>query len=117
MSMPPFGQDQPQLWMTVSDVFHIRGRGTVVTGRLEGNGQLNPGDTMVCNGGRWQVSGIEQFRAVLMTAEPGSDIGVLLKNGPAGDVLRGQNVQFEPRSGAGNPQFTVLAPKRKRWRS
>ncbi len=116
MTIPPFGQGLAQLWMTVSDVFHIRGRGTVVTGLLEGNGQLNPGDTLVCDGLRWQISGIEQFRAVLMTAEPGSDIGVLLRHGPAGDALRGRTVQFEKDTAAGNPQFTVLAPKRKRWR-
>jgi translation elongation factor EF-Tu-like GTPase len=30
----------PQLWMVVSDIFHIRGRGTVVTGLLEGDGEL-----------------------------------------------------------------------------
>lgn len=116
MTVPPFGQEPPQLSMTVSDVFHIRGRGTVVTGRLEGNGPLNVGDTMVCNGARWKVGGIEQFRATMPTAWPGSDIGVLLKGGPAGDALRGQNVQFETSAGAADPQFTVLAPKRKRWR-
>jgi translation elongation factor EF-Tu-like GTPase len=114
--MPPDGQNWPQLWMTVSDVFHIRGRGTVVTGLLEGNGLLYPGGSLVCDGIAWQVSGIEQFRTVLTAAEPGSQVGVLLSGGPAGDVLRGRTVQFIPADAAANPQFTVLAPKRKRWR-
>jgi elongation factor Tu len=116
MTMPPIGQGWSPLWMTVGDVFHIKGRGTVVTGRLEGNGQLNLGDTVVCDGLRWRVGGIEQFRAVLTAAEPGSDIGVLLRGGPAGDVLRGRTVQFVPDAAAGSPQFTVLAPRKKRWR-
>jgi len=30
----------PRLWMTVSDVFRLTGRGTVITGQLEGDGQL-----------------------------------------------------------------------------
>jgi hypothetical protein len=86
--MPPDGQNWPQLWMTVSDVFHIRGRGTVVTGLLEGNGLLYPGGSLVCDGIAWQVSGIEQFRTVLTAAEPGSQVGVLLSGGPAGAVHR-----------------------------
>jgi elongation factor Tu len=124
MTIPPIDQDWPQLWMTVGDVFHIRGRGTVVTGRLEGSGRLNLGDSLVCDGMHWQVSGIEQFRAALTVAEPGTDIGILLGGGPAGDVLRGRTVQFEPGSAtkfepdsaSASLQFTVLAPKRKRWR-
>ena len=114
MTMPPTGQDRPQLWMTVSDVFQIRGRGTVLTGRLEGNGQLRAGDTVLCDGQRWQVIGIEQFRVQLVTAEPGSNIGILLGKGPPGYALRGRTIQFESATATG-PQFTVLPPK-KRWR-
>jgi translation elongation factor EF-Tu-like GTPase len=67
--------------MTVSDVFHIPGRGNVVTGRLQGNG----------------------------------DIGVLLRKGPAGDVLRGRTVTFEPGTAAGSPQ-PGQRPGKRRWR-
>lgn len=107
----------PQLWMTVSDVFRITGRGTVITGQLEGDGQLNLGDAVVCDGMRWQVNGIEMFRASLMSAEPGMDIGVLLNDGPPREMLYGRTVVFE--SGGGvvmGPQLTALAPKKKRWR-
>jgi elongation factor Tu len=79
MTMPPGGPGGADLWMTINDVFHIPGRGTVVTGQLEGSVPLNVGDTLVCQGVRWQVSGIEMFRAVLTTAEPGSNIGILLR--------------------------------------
>lgn len=133
VTMPPIDQGSPQLWMHVSDVFHISGRGSVVTGQLEGSGYLNVGDTMTCADRSWQVGGIEQFRKMLTTAAPGANIGVLLKGGAA-DVVRGMVVQFAPSSATGSPQFdprivgpqfdpsivgpqfTVLPPKRKRWR-
>ena len=37
MTMPPPDVPEAGLWMHVSDVFHIKGRGTVVTGRLDGD--------------------------------------------------------------------------------
>ena len=123
VTMPPMDQGSPQLWMHVSDVFHISGRGSVVIGQLEGSGYLNVGDMMTCAGRSWQVGGLEQFRKMLKTVAPGADVGVLLKGGAA-DVVRGMTVQFEPSSAAGGPQFdptivgpqfTVLPPKRKRW--
>jgi translation elongation factor EF-Tu-like GTPase len=115
MTMPPAGPGWPGSWMTVSDVFRIPGRGIVVTGRLQGNVPLNVGDALVCEGARWQVSSIEQARSVRTTAEPGGDIGVLLREGPAGDVLRGRTVTFEPGTAAGSPQ-SGLRPGKKRWR-
>ena len=102
--------------MTVSDVFHIPGRGTVVTGQLQGSAPLNVGDTLVCEGARWPVSGIEQFRAVLMSAMPGANIGILLRNGPAGDVLRGRTVAFETGGAAGRPLSGGPWSKKRRWR-
>jgi elongation factor Tu len=115
MTMPPGGPGWPGPWMTVSDVFHIAGRGTVVTGRLQGNFPLNVGDALVCEGARWQVASIEQARSVRTTAEPGCDIGVLLRKGPAGDVLRGRTVMFEPGTAAGSPQ-SGERPGKRRWR-
>jgi len=102
--------------MGVSDVFSIRGRGTVITGQLEGDGQLQVGDIAVCDGMRWQVKGIEMFRAELMTAEPGQNIGVLLRDGPPRDVLRNRVVQFDPDpSSIMRPQFSDVQPRKKRW--
>jgi translation elongation factor EF-Tu-like GTPase len=96
--------------MTISDVFHIPGRGTVVIGQLEGNVPLNVGDTMICEDASWQVHSIEKFRVVLTTAEPGSNIGILLKKGPPGDALRDRTVTFERTS-----QFQPK-PKKRLWR-
>jgi translation elongation factor EF-Tu-like GTPase len=94
MTVPPMVPNEPQLWMTVNDVFSIKGRGTVLTGRLEGNLPLNVGDILVCDGQRWPVVSIERFRALLNSAEPGSDVGVLVKHVPAGVELWGKTVQF-----------------------
>lgn len=101
MTQPsPMVPNEPQAWMTVDDVFHISGRGTVVTGRLEGNYPLSVGDTLICDGQRWSVKGIEKFRELLKTAQPGENIGVLLGGGRSGSgyVLRGRRVIFMPGS-------------------
>lgn len=106
MTMPPMDQQWSQLWMNVTDVFHIKGRGTVVTGRLDGSGQLQLGDTAIADGMTWQVSGIEKFRTTLLAAEPGDNVGVLLSNGPRADVLRNRTLMFVPKEAAGpSPQF------------
>lgn len=101
---PPMDSAEPQLWMTAVDVFHIKGRGTVVTGQLEGQGWLNVGDTLVCERDRWPVSAIEQFRGASAEAGPGANVGVLLRTGPPADVLRGKIVQFLPTSALSTAQ-------------
>lgn len=111
MSMPPMDAAPLQLWMAVTDIFHIQGRGTVVTGQLEGQGLLNVGDWLHCDGQRWKVSAIEQFRATLPTAGPGMNVGILLRKGPAADVLTGKTVQFEQTAG-----WQTVEPRKKRWR-
>ncbi len=116
MTMPPMEPIEPQLWMNVADVFFIKGRGTVVTGQLEGNGDLRVGDTLVCEGQHWPVTGIEAFRATLQTVEPGSNIGILLRNGPEADVLRGKLVQFVPSPGSSAQSAVGAGKKPRRWR-
>jgi elongation factor Tu len=103
--------------MGVGDVFYIKGRGTVITGRLEGDVQLQVGDIAVCDGMRWKVIGIEMFGAQLRAAEPGANIGILINEGPSRDVLRDRVIQFESGSGTPmGPQYTVMEPRKKRWR-
>ena len=121
--MPPPDPNAPTLWMRVEDIFHIRGRGTVVTGKLDGIGELRVGDTMHCDGVSWKVSGVEQFSKSLQVAQPGAIIGVLLGNGPSGDMLRGCTVGFGVRGanldsgGQLGPSLgTTADPKKKRWR-
>jgi len=65
--------------MTVEDVFAIRNRGTVATGRIE-SGVLRVGDTVSVNGGpEVRVDAIERFRKSLQEATVGENVGVLLK--------------------------------------
>jgi elongation factor Tu len=78
--------------MTVQDVFFIRGRGVVATGRVE-SGQLRVGDNVQINGGPGvRVDAIEAFRKRLDAATTGDNIGLLFSSldrteVTAGDVL------------------------------
>jgi elongation factor Tu len=78
--------------MTVQDVFTIKGRGTVATGRVE-YGQLSVGDQVRINDGPpVRVDAIEAFRKKLDTAATGDNIGILFRklgkaDLAAGDVL------------------------------
>jgi hypothetical protein len=112
----------PACWMRVEDVFHIRNRSTVITGRLEGVRQLKRGDKVHCDGVSWHVSSIEMFAKTTDFAEPGTNIGVLLGGGPPGDMLRGCVVAFGPLDGGSQfdtqlgPSLGIVEPKKKRWR-
>jgi elongation factor Tu len=65
--------------MTVEDVFAIRNRGTVATGRVEG-GSLRVGDSVQIDGTlEAQVDAIEVFRKSIDQANVGDNIGVLFK--------------------------------------
>jgi elongation factor Tu len=78
--------------MTIQDVFVIRGRGAVATGRVE-YGQLSVGDEVRINDGpAVRVDAIELFRKKVTTASAGEDIGILLSKLAkdelsAGDVI------------------------------
>ncbi len=83
----------PLFRMTVQDVFSIRGRGTVVTGKVE-TGSLKVGDDIqiVQASGSTKnavVTGIEAFRKQMKEANAGDNIGVLLKDIAKGDVQQG----------------------------
>ena len=68
--------------MTVTDVFSIRGRGTVVTGRIEA-GTLRAGDTVRITGQLGSrstiVTAIETFRKQVEQAAAGENVGLLLE--------------------------------------
>jgi elongation factor Tu len=75
--------------MVVEDVFVIKRRGVVVTGRVE-SGQLRVGDEVRVNGGLvLTVDGIEAFRKDLDEANPGDNIGVLFKRAEREQLSRG----------------------------
>ncbi|MBI4301841.1 MAG: elongation factor Tu [Chloroflexi bacterium] len=79
--------------MSVEDVFGIKGRGTVVTGRVE-RGIVKVGDEIEIVGLRETkktiVTGVEMFRKTLDFGEPGDNIGCLLRGIERDDVERGQ---------------------------
>jgi elongation factor Tu len=92
----------PFFRMTVEDVFSIKGRGTVVTGKIE-QGTLRVGDEVVIQGKNGQkrtvVAGLEAFRKTLDQANAGDAVGILLKDiakqdVQPGDVVLGPGADF-----------------------
>jgi elongation factor Tu len=79
--------------MPVEDVFSIKGRGTVVTGRVE-RGVVKPGDEIEIVGikdtSKTTVTGVEMFHKLLDEAEPGDAVGTLLRGVERDDIERGQ---------------------------
>ena len=84
--------DQPFL-MPIEDVFGIKGRGTVVTGRVE-RGQLNVGQEVeIIRSGdvrKTVATGLEMFHKLLDTTEAGDAVGILLRSVDRDEVERGQ---------------------------
>jgi len=85
--------DQPFL-MPIEDVFNIKGRGTVVTGRIE-RGQVNTGEEIEIVGIQRDtqtsvVTGVEMFRKILDSGEAGDNVGCLLRGIEKDNVERGQ---------------------------
>jgi translation elongation factor EF-Tu-like GTPase len=75
--------------MTVEDVFVIRNRGVVATGRVE-SGTLRVGDTVQIDGTlEARVDAIEIFRKSIDEANVGDNIGVLFKGVEKGQLDRG----------------------------
>ncbi|MHC4911175.1 MAG: elongation factor Tu [Planctomycetota bacterium] len=89
---PDRPRDQPFL-MPIEDVFGIKGRGTVVTGRIE-RGVVNVGDEVeivgITDTKRTTVTGVEMFKKMLDTGEAGDNVGCLLRGIERTDVERGQ---------------------------
>ena len=84
--------DKPFL-MPIEDVFSIKGRGTVVTGRVE-RGSLKKSEEIEIIGLRDQsvktvVTGIEMFHKELDSADAGDNAGVLLRGIDREDIERG----------------------------
>ncbi|MEK7118954.1 MAG: elongation factor Tu [Patescibacteria group bacterium] len=84
--------DKPFL-MPIEDVFSIKGRGTVVTGRVE-RGRVKINDTMEIVGIKATqstvVTGVEMFRKLLDEGMAGDNVGVLLRGIEKDQVERGQ---------------------------
>ncbi len=90
--VPARPKDQPFL-MPVEDVFGIKGRGTVVTGRVE-RGVVKTGDEIEVVGfgesRKIVVTGVEMFHKTLDEGEPGDAVGCLLRGVEREEIERGQ---------------------------
>ena len=88
---PQRPKDKPFL-MPIEDVFGIKGRGTVVTGRIE-RGVVKVGDEVEIVGfeetRRTVVTGVEMFKKVLDQGEAGDNVGCLLRGIDRDEVYRG----------------------------
>jgi elongation factor Tu len=84
--------DKPFL-MAVEDVFSIKGRGTVATGRVE-RGVVKVGEEVELIGfsdtRKLVVTGVEMFRKLLDQGQAGDNIGVLLRGIEKNEIERGQ---------------------------
>ncbi len=85
--------DKPFL-MPIEDVFSIKGRGTVGTGRVE-RGIVKMGDNLEIVGitdetGKTVCTGVEMFQKILDEGRAGENIGVLLRGVDKKDLVRGQ---------------------------
>jgi elongation factor Tu len=92
--------DKPFM-MAIEDVFSIKGRGTVVTGRVE-RGTLKKGEEIEIVGLRDEimktvVTGIEMFHQELDQAQAGDNAGILLRGITREEVERGM-VLAKPKS-------------------
>jgi elongation factor Tu len=84
--------DKPFL-MAIEDVFSIKGRGTVVTGRID-RGIVKVGEEVEMVGlkptRKTVVTGVEMFRKLLDQGQAGDNVGLLLRGIDREDVERGQ---------------------------
>ena len=89
---PDRPREKPFL-MPVEDVFGIKGRGTVVTGRIE-RGIVKIGDEIEIVGlaetRKTVVTGVEMFKKTLDQGEAGDNVGCLLRGIEREDIERGQ---------------------------
>ncbi|HEY1339720.1 MAG TPA: elongation factor Tu [Bryobacteraceae bacterium] len=90
---PERAEDKPFL-MSIEDVFSIKGRGTVGTGRIE-RGKVKVGDEVEIIGlmkapKKTVVTGVEMFNKTLEFGVAGDNVGILLRGIERTDLERGQ---------------------------
>jgi elongation factor Tu len=105
--LPQRAKDKPFL-MPVEDVFSIKGRGTVGTGRIE-RGVVKVGETLEIVGLRAEIgktvcTGVEMFNKTLDTGEAGDNVGLLLRGVEKEQLERGM-VLAHPNSVKPHTEF------------
>jgi len=100
--------DKPYI-MPIEDVFGIKGRGTVATGRIE-RGVVKVGDEVEIVGIRPTrkvvVTGVEMFKKLLDEGRAGDNVGCLLRGIERDDIERGQVLA---KSGSVKPHTKFIA--------
>ncbi len=91
--LPDREEDKP-FQMPIEDIFSIKGRGTVATGRVE-RGKITPGSEVEIVGIRDQTiktvaTSLEMFNKTLDDAIAGDNVGILLRGVDKDDIERGQ---------------------------
>jgi len=91
MPEPKREVDKPFL-LAVEDIFSIKGRGTVATGRVE-RGKIHPGEEVEIVGidetKKTVATSLEMFRKILDESIAGDNVGVLLRGMKKDEVKRG----------------------------
>jgi len=104
--LPQRAKDKPFM-MAVEDVFSIKGRGTVATGRVE-RGTVKTGDEVEIVGikptRKTVITGVEMFHKTLSEAEAGDAVGCLIRGIERDEIERGQ-VLAAPGSVKPHTQF------------
>src|SRR4029079_10629563 len=106
---PKREEDKPFL-MSIEDVFSIKGRGTVGTGRIE-RGRCKVGDEVEIVGlmkapRKTVITGVEMFNKTLDYGMAGDNVGVLLRGVERAEIERGQ-VLAKPGSITPHTKFTA----------
>ncbi len=89
----PVRETDKDFLMPVEDVFSIKGRGTVATGRID-QGVVNTGDEVEIVGikdtVKVTVTGVEMFKKTLDEGKAGDNVGILLRGIERDEIERGQ---------------------------
>jgi len=90
----PVRETEKPFLMAIEDVFGIKGRGTVATGRIE-RGKVKTGEEVEIIGLRDEirkvvVTGVEMFRKTLDFGQAGDNVGCLLRGVERTEIERGQ---------------------------
>ena len=105
----PVRETEKPLLMPVEDVFSIKGRGTVATGRIE-RGKVKVNEEVEIVGlkptKKVVVTGVEMFRKLLDEGQAGDNVGLLLRGVEREDIERGQ-VIAKPGSMTPHTEFSA----------
>ena len=89
----PVRETERPLLMPIEDIFSIKGRGTVATGRIE-RGMVHVGDTVEIVGlhetAKTVCTGVEMFNKTLDEGQAGDNVGLLLRGVDKEKIDRGQ---------------------------